>query len=79
MYRCPWLRASEDPASKATGSYRMRRKSRVSGSDRTPYDEAKYLQALVARKPKQSGDFPSNLDRGKQPEFIWTSRNGFNK
>ena len=47
--------------------------------DRTPYDEAKYLQALIARKPKQSRDLQSKLDRGKQPEFIWTSRNGFNK
>jgi hypothetical protein len=47
--------------------------------DRTPYDEAKYLQVLVARMPKHSGDFPSNLHRGKQPEFIWTSGNGFNK
>jgi len=37
--------------------------------DRTPYDEAKYLQALIARKPKQSRDLQSKLDRGKQPEI----------
>lgn len=47
--------------------------------DRTVYDEAKYLQALAARNPKQSLDGKSSSGCGKQPKFIWTSRNGFSK
>lgn len=47
--------------------------------DRTEYDEAKYLQALAARNRKPSVDSKSRSGSGKQPQFIWTSRNGFSK
>jgi transposase len=47
--------------------------------DHTPYDEAKYLRALAARQPKQSPDRKSSFGRGRQPNFVWTSCNGFNK
>ena len=45
----------------------------------TPYDEARYLRAVAARIPKQSPDSKSSFGPGRQPKFVWTSSNGFNK
>ena len=47
--------------------------------DRTPYDEARYLRALAARKPKLSPDSRPKPSPSKQPKFTWMSQNGFNK
>jgi transposase len=45
----------------------------------TPYDEAVYLRALAKHNPQRSAKANPQPRRGKQPNFIWTSCNGFNK